>query len=412
MHVIGLMSGTSLDGIDAALVTFERAGSNLRGHILAYRTQPIPAAVRDQLVQVLPSATGSTALVCALDFALGEAFASAASDLAQYAQIPLTQIDLIASHGQTLYHHVATGQPRSTLQAGAPALIAERTGCTVIADFRSRDIAADGQGAPLVPYLDLMMLGNPGHRRAVQNIGGMGNVTFLAPDQTAIAFDTGPGNVLIDEAMRHISGGTQTFDRDGAFAASGAVDEQLLATWLRHPFFEQRPPKTTGREAWGPDEALQMLDQARASGRSDADAVATITALTAQSIAHAYQAFLGPIDELVIGGGGAHNLTLLHMLADALPHTVVRTMRTYGIDPDAKEAIAFALLGYATLHGWTNNVPSATGASRPVVLGSITPGPRYRDLMRKILDAPDDPPEHLHFDGIIEPKAHILQTLK
>lgn len=394
MYVIGLMSGTSLDGIDAALVELLPAASTVQLRVVAFHTQPMPAALRDQLDQALPPAIGSTALVCALDTALGEVFAMAACDIARAAQMPLEQIDLIASHGQTLYHQVGTGLPRSTLQAGAPAIIAERTGCTVVADFRPRDIAAGGQGAPLVPYLDLLLFGDA-QRRAVQNIGGMANVTYLAPNGSVVAFDTGPGNVLIDETVWLVTGGSQGFDRDGELAAAGTVDRQLLAQWLAHPFFDQSPPKSTGREAWGSAEARQMLEQARAGGLNDASAIATITALTAQSIAHAYRSFLGPVDELVAGGGGARNPTLLRMLSEALPQTTISSMQAYGIEPDAKEAIAFALLGYATLHGWPNNVPTATGAAHPAVLGSITPGRNYRDLLQIVLSTPAAPPRRV-----------------
>lgn len=397
MYVIGLMSGTSLDGIDAALVELMPAATTIQLRVIAFRTQPMPANLRAQLEQALPPQSGSTALVCALDSALGEVFASAALDLARIAQVPLEQVGLIASHGQTLYHQVAPGLPRSTLQAGAPAIIAERTGCTVIADFRPRDIAAGGQGAPLVSYLDLMLFGNA-ERRAVQNIGGMANVTYLAPNGTAIAFDTGPGNILIDEAVRLVTGGALTFDQGGELAASGMVDKHLLAKWLTHPFFHQPPPKTTGREAWGSAEARHMLEQAHARDLSDASAIATITALTAQSIAQAYRMFLGPVDEIIVGGGGAHNHTLLRMLSEALPQTTVSTMQTYGIDPDAKEAIAFALLGYTTLHGWPNNVPSATGAAHPAVLGSITPGRNYRDLLHIVCGTPAEPPRRVQVE--------------
>lgn len=392
--VIGLMSGTSLDGIDAVLVELVPAATTIELRVIAFRTQSMPADLRRQLEQALPPESGSTALVCALGTALGEVFATAALDLSRAAHVPLEQVDLIASHGQTLYHQVATGVPRSTLQAGAPAIIAERTGRTVIADFRPRDIAAGGQGAPLVPYLDRMLFGNA-KRCAVQNIGGMANVTYLALNGSTVAFDTGPGNVLIDEGMRMITGGSQTFDRNGELAAAGTVDQQLLAKWLAHPFFEQTPPKTTGREAWSSTEVRQMLEQAHARGLTDASTIATITALTAHSIANAYHRFLGPVDELIAGGGGARNLTLLRMLSEALPQTTVSTMQVYGIDPDAKEAIAFALLGYATLHGWPNNVPSATGAAHPAVLGSITPGRNYRDLLRKVLSTPAEPPRRI-----------------
>ena len=388
MHVIGLMSGTSLDAVDAALVEIEREDDVVRLDVRAFAMRPFEAIVSEQVRALLPPQAGSTAGVCAVNVIVGEAFAQAAIDLAERAGLSIAAVDLIASHGQTIYHQVAEGEARSTLQIGAPAAIAERTGCTVVADFRPRDIAAGGQGAPLVPYLDALLFADPQLYRASQNIGGIANVTYLPPGGAPLAFDTGPGNVLIDEAVRLLSGGSATFDRDGWRAADGSVDERLLAAWLSHPFFRQPPPRSTGREQWGPREAFRYVEQARERGLSHDDTIATLTALTARSIAAAYRQFLGRVDDVVIGGGGARNPTLLRMLREALPETTVRPVDELGLDADAKEAVAFALLGYATLHGWPNNVPSATGARHPVVLGSITPGRSYRSLLAEVLRAP------------------------
>ena len=289
---------------------------------------------------------------------------------------------------------------RSTLQIGAPAVIAERTGCTVVADFRPRDMAIGGEGAPLVSYLDALLFRDSTRYRAVQNIGGIGNVTYLAPTTDAsnaatLAFDTGPGNVLIDEAMRLVSGGTLTFDEDGSLAASGQVNAELLAEWLCHPYFERQPPKSTGREAWGPDEARRYVEQGQAHGLVSADIIATLTALTARSIAKAYRRYLGRVDEVYVSGGGARNPTLLRFLQAELPDVAVRLTTALALDPDAKEAIAFALLGYATLHGWPGNVPTATGATHEVPLGSITPGHNYRALLAGVIAAPATPPSRL-----------------
>ena len=411
MRIVGLMSGTSLDAIDAALVEVERRESTLRLAVRAFVMQPITAGLRDRVRALLPPAAGSTAEVCAVNVSLGEAFAGAALAVAEQAGVPITTVDLIGSHGQTVYHQVAAGAVRSTLQLGAAAVIAERTGRTVVADFRPRDMAADGQGAPLVPYLDALLFGDARSYRAVQNIGGMSNVTYLppivitpsphhpitpSPDLPVVAFDTGPGNVLIDEAMRVLSGGAQTCDRDGRMAAAGRVDEALLAGWLAHPFFERPPPKSTGREEWGRAEAQRYVAQARARGLAPEDTLATLTALTARSIAAAYRRYLGRVDEALICGGGARNPALLAMLRAALPGTEVRPIDELGLDAEAKEAVAFALLGYTTLHGWPNNLPAATGAAHPVVLGSITPGANYRALLAQVLAAPAVPPEHVY----------------
>lgn len=392
MRIIGLISGTSIDAIDAALVEIEREQQTLHLAVRAFRMWPWDEALRERLRGLMPPNVGSTAAVCELNVLAGEAFADAACRLAEDAGVPIESVDLIASHGQTVYHQVAPGTTRSTLQLGAAAIMAERTGCTVAADFRLRDMAAGGEGAPLVPYLDLLLLRDRHKRRAAQNIGGIGNVTFVPPTGDVVAFDTGPGNVLIDEAVRLLTGGTQTFDRGGLIAAAGTVDSDLLEAWMLHPYFRLPIPKSTGRELFGAAEAREYVRQARERGLADADSVATLTALTARSIAQAYRDFLPALDEALIGGGGARNATLMRMLAEALPGVAVRTMDDVGLDADAKEAVAFALLGYAALHGWPGNVQAATGAARPVILGSITPGLNYRRLLVNVLAAPAEVP--------------------
>lgn len=394
MLVIGLISGTSIDAIDAALVEINRRDDTLHVFVHTFAMHPFDPDLRERVRSLLPPHAGSTADVCEVNVLLGEAFARAARNLADQARVALHDIDLIASHGQTVYHQVAPRSVRSTLQLGSPAIIAERTGCTTIADFRPRDMAAGGEGAPLVPYLDVLLLHDQQKFRAIQNIGGIGNVTFLPPEAGANvwAFDTGPGNVLIDEAVRLLTDGAATFDQDGQMAAQGRVDQALLAEWLKHPFFVQQPPKSTGRELFGPREARNYVQQAHDRNLTTRDIVATLTAFTAQSIADAYKRFLPRVDEVLIGGGGARNPTLMTMLQAALPQVVVRPVDDLGLSADAKEAVAFALLGYATLHGYPGNVPAATGAAVPVVLGNITPGAQYRALLHRILNAPLTPP--------------------
>jgi anhydro-N-acetylmuramic acid kinase len=398
--VIGLISGTSVDAIDAALVEIERGRDELALAVRAFVMQPFDLQLRERVRALLPPQTGSTAAVCEVNMLLGEAFAAAALAVAAQAGVEMATADLVASHGQTVYHQVALGTVRSTLQIGAPAVIAERTGRTVIADFRPRDMAAGGEGAPLVPYLDLLLFRDPLKYRAVQNIGGIGNVTYLPPGQAALAFDTGPGNVLIDEAVRVLTDGAETFDRDGRMAAAGNVNRALLDRWLRHPFFTQAPPKSTGREQWGPAEARRYIAEAREHGLGEADVVATLTALTAYSIAANYRQFLGPVDEALVAGGGARNPTLMRMLAEALAPATVRPVDDLRLSADAKEAVAFALLGYATLHGWPGNVPAATGAYHEVVLGSITPGSNYRALLEQALAAPATPPRRIRLTDL------------
>ena len=395
MLVIGLISGTSLDAIDAAVVEIAQDADTLVFGQRAYVEQPYPPRLHERLRAILPPLPGSVAEVCELNMLVGEAFAGAARAAAEAAGLALGQIDLIASHGQTIYHQVAPGHARSTLQLGAPAAIAAATGRTLAADFRPRDIAAGGQGAPLVPYLDLLLWSHPSRTRALQNIGGIGNLTYLpasaAPgrEHGMLAFDTGPGNVLIDEAAQALSSGALECDRDGAWAARGRADERLLAEWLDDRYFLQPPPKSTGREYFSRGYAQRCIDEARRRRLSEADILATLTALTARSIAAAYARFL-PVapDDVIVSGGGARNPTLLRMLAQALPTIVVRRSDEFGLAADAKEALAFAALGYATLHGWPGNIPACTGARHHAVLGSLTPGDNYLDLLRRVAASP------------------------
>ncbi len=378
MIVVGLMSGTSADGIDAVVVEITGAPPHLVVRPLAFHTRPWPSEMRERILRACqPGRLGVDAL-CRLHFQLGEGFAQAALDAIAAARLTPDQVDLIGSHGQTVWHDVdPQGRVTATLQLGEAAVIAERTGVTTISNFRARDVAAGGQGAPLVAYVDWLLLRHPTRPRAVQNIGGIANVTYLpAGDDAAgvIAFDTGPGNMLIDAAVSRATEGAWTFDRDGELARAGRVDEALLARWLSHPYFQQPPPKTTGRELFGQPFFERAWRDAQARGLRPVDLVATLTALTARSIAEAYRRFLpGPVAEVIVGGGGARNPALMTMLREALAPVPVRTHEELGLNSDAKEAIAFAVLAYEAWHGRPGNLPAVTGARRPVILGQITP---------------------------------------
>jgi len=373
LRVAGLMSGTSADGVDAAIVDIAPG----RVRVVAFATIPYRPALRRQVLDLAHAETARVDDLCRLNFALGEVFADALMRLAKRNRIALGSIDLVGSHGQTV-RHLPRGRIRSTLQLGEPSVIAERTGIPTVADFRPRDLAAGGQGAPLVPFADYFLFRDRRKARAVQNIGGIANVTFLAPGagpEKIIAFDTGPGNMVVDRAAERATRGRRRFDSGGRLARRGRVDAALLAELMRHPYLRRRPPKSTGREAFGRAFADRLYDRARRRNLAPADIVATATAWTAETIADAYRRFLPRApDEVIVSGGGARNPALVHLLAEAVAPARVRLSDELGVDADAKEAVAFAILAWATVRGQANNVPSATGAKRKVVLGKIIPG--------------------------------------
>jgi anhydro-N-acetylmuramic acid kinase len=383
MNVIGLMSGTSADGIDAALVTFE--GDAFR--LVAFHQNPYPPELRKRILAVSSPGTSRLEDVARLHFLLGERFAEAAHAVAGVAGMPMERIDLIGSHGQTILHlpeAVPEGDLvlRATLQIGEPSVIAERTGVTTVADFRPRDIAAGGQGAPLTPYFHYQLLRHPVQARAALNVGGIANMTYVPPGagpEAVVAFDTGPGNMVIDGLVERITGGAQTMDLGGERARRGRAHPELLDALLADPYFSQAPPKTTGRERFGGAYIDALLSRGRALGISDDDLIATATALTARSVGAAVRNFLGtraPLAEIVVGGGGARNLALLEALARAIPGAKISTFDAHGVPAEALEAVIFAALARLTILNVPNNIPSATGASHPVVLGKIVPGPR------------------------------------
>jgi len=318
-----------------------------------------------------------------LNVAIGEAFAAALLRLVEQAGIDIGSIDLIGSHGQTVWHDPAGRRcgrrtMRSTLQIGEPSVIAERTGVTTVGDFRPRDMAAGGEGAPLVPYVDHLLFADRRRTRAVQNIGGIANVTYLPADGAladVLAFDTGPGNMIIDHVVRTVTNGRRRYDAGGTMSRRGRVNEQLLKELMGHPFLRRRPPKSTGREQFGAVFSAGVCCRAEKIGLSAEDLIGTVTAFTARSIAAAYRRFLpASVDQVILCGGGARNSTLVTMLAEGLAPAQVLSTDDFGISIDTKEAVSFAVLARETVWGVCNNVPSATGASRAVVLGKIIPG--------------------------------------
>lgn len=371
MRVVGLMSGTSFDAVDAAVVDLAMVGDGLRLTPLGMVSAPYDERLRRDLAAALPPNPTDLATVCRLDTEIGQAFAA----LARRAIIELGEgrADLVCSHGQTVYHWVADGRARGTLQLGQPAWIAATTGVPVVSDLRPADIAAGGQGAPLVPEFDRLLLAGriaAGHRPVALNLGGIANVTVLDADGTVRAWDTGPANALIDAAVALLSNGEETCDIDGRRATAGTVQPAALDRLLAEPYYAVSPPKSTGKELFHPGHVASRLAGLTLTGD---DLVATLTALTARTVADAVRREAPESDEVWVAGGGLRNPVLMAMLAAELGDIPVRSVAELGIDPAAKEAIAFAVLGFLTVHGLPGAVPSATGATRAAVLGRISP---------------------------------------
>jgi len=375
-YVVGLMSGTSVDGIDAALLRIQGNGVATTWELVAFEVYAYPPALQQDILALATSPTWDANAVCRLNVVIAEYFARAVGQIARRAGIPLAQIHLIGSHGQTIRHlpqrvTVHDFPVVATCQIGEPAVIAKRCGIVTVGDFRPADLALGGNGAPLVPYCDYILLRSPDLNRGILNIGGIANLTALKKNcllGEVVAFDTGPGNMLLDGLAQKLF--LQPFDRDGALAQQGGVVPELLEKWLRHPYFEITPPKSTGREAFGEPFLREIL----AAKHPALDLMATTTELVARSIACSYRKFIlptSPFHELIVSGGGALNPVLMAALARNFSGVAVKSSAVYGLPVDAKEAICFAILANETISGNYNNIPSATGASHPTILGKI-----------------------------------------
>lgn len=383
LHALGLMSGTSLDGLDLCLARFT-GGDCLRIEQLAFDTVKMPPELEARIRRNLEPETSRVDEICLLNAEIAEWFATASLDFLQAQNFDIQDLDLIGSHGQTLYH-LPPGMAAlpMSLQLGDGSWLAQRTGVTTVANFRPADMAVGGQGAPLLPFLDRMLLRTPESGVVLQNIGGMANLCWIGPDGEMLAFDTGPGNALIDGAALALTG--QAYDAGGALALAGKPDESLLAQWLGHSYFLEPPPRSTGRETFGKTFLEQALSEFKQRGLSTEDSLATLTALTVRSIASAYHAWLPSQPGVVyVSGGGVHNAALMTGLSQALPGSDVKSLAELGWNPDAKEALAFALFACTSLLGVCNNVPEVTGAQRPVVMGQIAPGHNWRNLLAKL----------------------------
>ncbi|MCM3253520.1 anhydro-N-acetylmuramic acid kinase AnmK [Priestia aryabhattai] len=380
MYAVGLMSGTSLDGIDAALVQIEGSGYESKVKLLHFITMPFSSQLKREIEQAISVESSNVQLICSLNFKLGYAFADAVKRLCQKAEFSLEHVDVIGSHGQTIYHqpYASGNTAMSTLQIGEPAVIAYETKTKVVANFRVMDMAAGGQGAPLVPHTERILYSHADRTRLLQNIGGIGNVTLIPPKHSPIpvvAFDTGPGNMMIDEACQQLF--NVSFDENGRLATGGKIISELLEDCMNHDYMKLSPPKSTGRELFGTQYTRRLLE--KYGKHKKEDLLATITMFTASSIVHHYETFIFPvysIDEVIIGGGGSYNTTLMNMIKTQLGKRCrVYTQEEIGMSSEAKEAVAFAVLANETLSGYPSNVPSATGAFSPVILGNITPVP-------------------------------------
>ncbi len=386
--VAGLMSGTSADGVDVALVRIEGTGTDVAVTLVAHDVLKYSSGVRQRILSCQGAAAGNARDVALLDAYVGELFGHALLHICKKAAVAPADVSAAGSHGQTLYHHPTPVQypgfaVTNSLQVGAPSVIAQRSGITVVSGFRGRDMAAGGQGAPLAPYLDYILFHHRSRSRLVLNIGGIANLTAMpagAGLDGLLAFDTGPGNCLMDLATWHYSGGKQAFDVDGAWARKGRVHEAFLATLLEHPFLKMAPPKSADKETFGSD----FLDGAllRFPELRGPDVLATLAAFTVRSIAMGIMEFCtqkARYEEIIVSGGGANNPVLMEDLQGAFPKLVFATSDEYAIPGKAKEAVLMAVLADATLHGWPSNVPAATGAKAAVVLGDITPGASFFD---------------------------------
>jgi anhydro-N-acetylmuramic acid kinase len=393
MRVLGLMSGTSADGIEVALVEISGAPPRLKAKFKAHNHARFPAHVREAILRLANGAPTTTAEISELNFRLAAEFGEAAVASCKKWRIPLRNISLVGSHGQTVFHQgkagVFKGKARlaSTLQIGDISLIAQRTGVTTVGDFRPADMAAGGQGAPLVPFVDYLLYQSDRVGRAALNIGGIANVTVIpagARPSDVFAFDTGPGNMIVDALIERISRGKAAYDKDARFALTGKVIPALLAKLMREPYLRKKPPKSAGREQFGADYADGLFNWGTKHRAAPADLVRTATVFTALTIGDAFRRLILPradIKELIVAGGGTQNPLTMAQLAAVLPGIELLQSSRFGVPSDAKEAFAFALLAYETYHGRANNLPSATGAKHAVVLGKIA-SPAPRDIPR------------------------------
>lgn len=377
---LGIMSGTSLDGVSIAIVKLKGNWIETKFKILYNKTFEYNNEIRRLILKLTNPKTGNVKKICQLNYVLGMIFAEKALEAIDEAGLSKGEVDFIASHGQTIYHNpkiedIHGYKTRSTLQIGEPSIIAYKTKIITIADFRHKDVAAGGHGAPISAYADYIIFRSKNIGRAIQNIGGIANVTYIpknAEINDVIAFDTGPGNMIIDAIVREMSHGKLNMDLNGEIAAKGRVNEKLLDYMMKHPYLKKKPPKTTGREEFGESYIRKIIRRAREINLKWEDIVATVTYYTAKTISESYIKYLPEKpDEIIIGGGGSRNRVLMEMIKELNPKTKVSLHEDYGIPSQAKEPLIMIILANETISGFPNNVPSATGALERIVMGKI-----------------------------------------
>jgi len=386
--VIALMSGTSVDGIDAALVDISEAENNLEVELLDFISLPYEREFKNKILKAADYKKSRVKEIAELNIEIGEKSLKTVFKLIEKSGYSAVDIDLIASHGQTIYHNLE--ERPVTLQIGAAPFIAEGSGITTVYNFRMRDLAAGGEGAPLVPYVDYLLYQDQNKNRVLQNIGGISNYTYL-PAGAAVSevrgSDNGPGNMMIDYAVKILTDYQKDFDQDGEMAARGQCSQKLLDYLMEHPFIKKEVPKSSGRIDFGEEYTRKIIARAKKSELSDNDILATITEFTARAIVDSYQRFLNSeINEIIISGGGSYNNYLMQKIREYALREIsaavkVITLEDLGQSSEAKEAIAFAVLGYQTMKGRSNNLPAATGAKRKVVLGDLVPGNDFYDYL-------------------------------
>ncbi|MGM0437376.1 MAG: anhydro-N-acetylmuramic acid kinase [Bacillota bacterium] len=388
--VIGLMSGTSLDGIDAALVNISTAKNGLNIELIEFLSVDYKKEFRQKIMETANINKSSVKDIAQLNIGLAEKFSEAVFSLLKKCKLTPGEVDLIASHGQTIYHNVENKEGISTLQIGSASFITERTGITTVYNFRMRDLAAGGEGAPLVPYTDYLIYSSENKNRVLQNIGGIANYTYIPANgelSDVLGSDNGPGNMIIDNAVDILTNGKMDFDKDGKMAEKGKASKKLLNEMMNHPFILRKPPKSTGRADFGRKYAKEIVNKGKKSNLSNYDIIATITSFTAMAIVDSYQNYLpANLEEIIIGGGGSYNPVLLRKIKEYANAKLGKNIRVLkqediGYSSEAKEAVAFAVLGYQTMKGKNNNVPAATGAQKQVVLGEIVPGDDFYQFL-------------------------------